>query len=60
MKLHVYMQENSGITWVKEDLWTEAEAQELRVKKVGEFDSADYSHVGMGYYRHIKCQEVEG
>lgn len=60
MKLHVYQQDKSNITWVREELWTPAEEQDMRVRKVGEVDSADYSHVGMGYYRHIKRQEVEG
>ena len=57
MKLHVYMQDNSNITWVREDLWTPAEEQDMRVRKVGEVDSENYTHVGMGYYRH---KEVEG
>ena len=54
MKLHVYMQDNSNITWVREDLWTEAEEADMRVRKVGEVDSENYKPVGMGYYRHIK------
>lgn len=54
MKLHVYMQDNSNIAWVREELWEPEEEKALRVRKVGEVDSADYSHVGMGYYRHIK------
>lgn len=52
MKLHVYMQDKSNITWVREELWAQAEEQDLRVSKIGEVDSADYTHVGMGYYRH--------
>lgn len=54
MKLHIYEQDKSNLTWVREDLWTPAEEQDLRVKKVGEVDSENYKPVGMGYYRHVK------
>lgn len=54
MKLHVYQQEKSNITWVRDDEFTPEEQAGARLQKVGEVDSADYRHVGMGYYRHIK------
>lgn len=58
MKLHVYQQDKSNITWVRDELWTVAEEQDMRLSKVGEVDSENYEYIGMGYYRHIK--EVEG
>jgi len=54
MKLNVYMQDNSNITWVREDEFTQEELQSFNAKWVGEVDSENYMHVGMGYYRHIK------
>lgn len=54
MKLHVYQQDKSNITWVREDEFTQEELQSFNAKRVGEVDSADYKPVGMGYYRHIK------
>lgn len=54
MKLHVYEQENSNLRWVHEELWTKEEQADMRVRKVGEVDSANYAYIGMGYYRHIE------
>ena len=53
MKLHVYKQDNSNFRWVHEELWTKAEQADMRVRKVGEVDSANYVCIGMGYYRHV-------
>lgn len=54
MKLHVYKQDNSNITWVRDDEFTQEELQSFNAKRVGEVDSADYTHIGRGFYRHIK------
>ena len=45
MKLHVYEQDNSNITWVREDLWTEAD---MRVRKVGYADKRAIHHNSRG------------
>ncbi len=51
MKLHVYQQHKSNITWTRDDPFTEAEMLDINCKFTGYVDSEDYEPIGMGYYR---------
>lgn len=57
MKLHIYQQDKSNIRWVRDDEYTPEEQAESRLQKVGEADSAEYDHIGMGFYRRRKGVE---